>query len=338
MTCSRAPWLLLPVALLLGIAGPHAAACDSDGDVQFVCGPVSPEDLIPVPRSPWVVVSSMEDEGHLYLVDTRNHTASVLFTSDGSNRRHDTAVYGSCPGPVSRQFRPHGLSIRPGDGDSHTLYVVGHGTRESVEVFRLDTAGASPTATWVGCVVAPESANLNSVTALPDGGFAATNFNRPMGEVWEWQPATGWSKVPGSEMSGPNGLLVSEDGRWFYIGGHTDESVIRLSRGQTPVRKDEVGVGFQVDNLRWAPDGSVLAAGQAASGPATVFDCVRQGDCDGLTSRVARVDPQALTAEEIVSYPSNEFVILGTGAIQVGEEIWLGAVGGGNRIARFTIQ
>jgi sugar lactone lactonase YvrE len=159
-----------------------------------------------------------------------------------------------------------------------------------------------------------------------------------MGEVWEWQPATGWSKVPGSEMSGPNGLLVSEDGRWFYIGGHTDESVIRLSRGQTPVRKDEVGVGFQVDNLRWAPDGSVLAAGQAASGPATVFDCVRQGDCDGLTSRVARVDPQALTAEEIVSYPSNEFVILGTGAIQVGEEIWLGAVGGGNRIARFTIQ
>ena len=280
----------------------------------------------------------MEDEGHLYLVDTRDHTAAVLFPTGASRQQHDTAAYGSCPGPVSRQFRPHGLSIHPGEGGTHTLYVVGHGAREAVEVFRLDTLGASPTATWVGCVVAPDSVSLNSVTALPDGGFAATNFSRPSGEVWEWQPTAGWAKVPGSEMSGPNGLLVSEDGRWLYIGRHTDEAVIRLSRGQTPVQKNEVAVGFQVDNLRWAPDGSVLAAGQASSGQATVFGCVRQGDCDGLSSRVARVNPRTLTSQEIVSYPSNDHVILGTGAIQVGDEIWLGGAGGGDRIARFKTR
>ena len=50
------------VLCLLGLARPSAAACDPDGDVQFLCGPVSPEDLVAIPQSPWIIVSSMEDE------------------------------------------------------------------------------------------------------------------------------------------------------------------------------------------------------------------------------------------------------------------------------------
>lgn len=335
MRLPRVPVSSLACLFLFGIAGPAAAACDPDGDVQFLCGPVSPEDLIAIPQSPWVIVSSMEDEGHLYLADTRDHAATVLFPTGTSRPQHDTATYGACSGPPTAQFRPHGLSLRLGTGDSHTLYVVGHGGREAVEVFRLDTGGASPTLTWVGCVVAPETVGLNSVAALPDGGFAVTNFQFTEGELWEWQPTAGWAKVPGSETAGPNGLVVSPDGRWFYIGGWGTQSLIRLSSGQTPVQKDAVDVGFHVDNVRWAPDGSLLAAGQGRTGEATVSDCGSTGDCAGLTSRVARVDPQTLTAQEIVRYPSNDLVILGTAAIQVGEEIWLGAAGGGDRIARF---
>lgn len=45
--------------------------------------------------------------------------------------------------------------------------------------------------TLVGCVVAPDGVTFNSLTALPDGGIAAIHFNRPVGEVWEWQPVTG---------------------------------------------------------------------------------------------------------------------------------------------------
>ena len=50
------------------------------------------------------------------------------------------------------------------------------------------------------------------------------------------------------------------------------------------------------------------------------------------------MDPETLSYEEIVNYPSNKHVILGTGAIEVGDEIWLGAVGGGNRIGRFKTR
>ena len=54
-----------------------------------------------------------------------------------------------------------------------------------------------------------------------------------------------------------------------------------------------------------------------------------------VCSRVSRVDLDDFTAEEIVNYPSNDLLILGTAAIQVGDEIWVGQVAGGDRIARF---
>ena len=67
-----------------------------------------------------------------------------------------------------------------------------------------------------------------------------------------------------------------------------------------------------------------------------MITCISEGNCAGMTSRVAKVDPQTLTAQEIVRYPSSDLVVLGTAAIQVGDEIWLGSIGGGDRIARFS--
>ena len=322
-------------ALLLGAAEPSAAACEPDGEVQFLRGPVSPEDLAPVPQSPWVIVSSMVDEGHLYLADIRDHTSTVLFPTEASRPRHDTATYGACPGPLTSQFRPHGLYLRPGDNGAHMLYVVGHGVRESIEVFQLDMGGAAPTLTWVGRAVAPEALRLNSVVALPEGGFAATSPQT--GDVWEWHTGTGWNLVPGTEDIGPNGLEISRDGQWFFVGGYGSQSLIRLSRGRTPVQKDAVEVGFHIDNVRWGPGETLFAAGHLGRTRAAIGECLRQGQCDGVTSRVAQVDPQRLTAEEVVRYPSNDLLILGTVAIQVGEEIWVGGVGGGDRIARFPV-
>ena len=69
----------------------------------------------------------------------------------------------------------------------------------------------------------------------------------------------------------------------------------------------------------------------------SIFQCLGQGQCDGVTSRVARVDPDQLTTEEIVRYPSNEQFILGTVALEVNDEIWLGGIAGADRIVRFRV-
>ena len=73
------PTSLLTVLCLVGSVSPSEAQCDPDGEVEFVCGPVSPEDLVQVPRSPWIMVSGMEDDGYLYATDVRDLTSRVLF-------------------------------------------------------------------------------------------------------------------------------------------------------------------------------------------------------------------------------------------------------------------
>ena len=320
---------------LLGLAAPSAAQCEPDGDIGFVCGPISPEDLALVPDSPWVIVSSWEPDGYLSAADSRDHGTIRLFPTDTSQARPDTETYAACPGMTTDRFQSHGISLRPGRDGRHTLYVVRHGDREAVEVFEVDARGATPGLTWVGCAVAPEGLGLNAVVALPDGGFAATSPRTS--NLWEWHSGDGWTQVPGSDRIGPNGLEISADGRWFLVAGYGSQSVIRLSRGQTPVQKDAVEVGFNIDNVRWAPDGTLLAAGHRAPTPRRVGECIGRRMCEGITSHVARVDTQAMTAQEIFTYATNDYLILGTVAIEVGDELWVGGVAGGTRIARVPL-
>ena len=327
-------------ALLVGTIGPGAAGCDPIGNVRFVCDQVGPEDLVPVPGSEWVLSSGMAANGAIRLINVRDRTTTTLFPSATPRERLDKKTYDSCPGPIDlserEKFRAHGLYLSAGRNSVHTLWVVHHGTRESIEVFEFDARPKPATLTWIGCAVAPDPIGLNSVVGLPDGGFVTTNFSprgtdaagraRMMagennGEVWEWHTGTGWKIVPGSESAGANGLEISKDGKWLYIGGWGTQSVIRLSRGQTPAKKDAVGLGFRVDNLRWAPDGGLLAAGQGGTAPSQ-------------TSNVAKVDPNTLKFQELVRYPYSDAFSLGTGAIQIGKEIWV-ASARGDRIAIF---
>ena len=74
------------------------------------------------------------------------------------------------------------------------------------------------------------------------------------------------------------------------------------------MQTDSVEVGFHIDNVRWAPDGSLLAAGHLGKTMESIFQCMGQQQCESVTSRVVKVDPDRLTAEEIVRYPpTNSF-------------------------------
>ncbi|MEP7304457.1 MAG: hypothetical protein ABJA98_02955 [Acidobacteriota bacterium] len=325
-----------------GTAAPRAAGCEAVGNVQFICGVISPEDLVVVPGSEWVIASGDAAGGAITLISVRDKTTTALFPNAASKPRLDAKTYDSCPGPIDpeekERFRAHGLAIRQGRNSVHTLYAVHHGTRESIEVFELDARAKPPTLTWVGCAIAPDPIGLNSVVPLPEGGFAASNFQprgaaagranmqagEKNGELWEWHAGSGWKIVPGSEASGANGIEISKDGKWFYMGGWGNQSFIRFSRGQTPVKRDDIPVGFRLDNLRWAPDGSLIAAGQEPVAGALTM----------ATSRVIKINPSTLKIQELIRYPFNSAFNFSTVAVQVGKEMWLGSVRG-DRVARF---
>src|ERR1700686_735110 len=94
-------------------------------------------------------------------------------------------------------------------------------------------------------------------------------------------------------------------------------AVLRLSRGQTPVKRDTVPLGFRVDNIRFAPDGSILAAGQGQQ-----------------TTNVVRVDPETLKITELINQPNTESFASGTVAIPIGNDLWVGSFRG-DRLAIF---
>ena len=346
------------VVVALGVGSQiraQAPSCEPVGEIRFVCGQDGPEDLVVVPGSPWLVASAYGASGGLFAINTKEASSTRLFPSATATDRLDRQNYASCPGPLQgedrERFRTHGLYLKEGGRGVHTLYAVHHGGRESVELFELDTRATPMAITWIGCIVAPDPIGLNAVVALPDGGFAATNFDPRQppggrggfssaltagernGEVWEWHQRTGWEKVPGSEAAGANGIEISPDGRWYYVAEWGNRSFMRLSRGKTPPERQEIPLGFRVDNVRWGRDGMLLVAGQGEPGGAVTSG----GGAGNLSmSIIGRIDPTTMTYTSIVNQPTNERLSAATVAVQVGDELWAGSFRG-DRIARYPL-
>src|SRR6266446_1574556 len=90
--------LSVAFAFSQGAPVPRAAGCDPVGNVQFICGLVGPEDLVPVPGSNWVIASGDAAPGAITLVNVRDKTTTALYPSANLKQRLDAKTYDSCPG------------------------------------------------------------------------------------------------------------------------------------------------------------------------------------------------------------------------------------------------
>ena len=66
-----------------------------------------------------------------------------------------------------------------------------------------------------------------------------------------------------------------------------------------------------------------------------VTRCEGLDPCELAAARVAEVDPDTFAVEQLIDYKGNEFFRLGTVAIDVQDEIWIGGINGSYGIARF---
>jgi hypothetical protein len=316
--------------------GPPQPPCNP-ADRQWVCGQQTPEDLVALPGGQWVFSSNYTGTGGFNLIKASDRTSVVAYPSASVEEQLDRKTYPDCPGPpTAGQFTTHGLYVQAANAPVLQLMAVGHGARESIEVFRVDTRPATPALTWIGCVIAPEPIGLNSVRGLADGGFITTNWlprggdqsalqkmmgGERNGELWEWHAASGWQKVPGSEAAGANGIELSDDGKTIYMAAWGSQSFIRLSRGEMPPKRDEIPLGFRVDNIHFARDGTLIAAGQITD-PGT------------RSSRAVKVDPITLAVTQLVNRPDDAAFAGNTTVIEVGLDLWAGSYRG-DRIAIF---
>jgi hypothetical protein len=347
---------LLPgLLLLLTCAATNAAneGCESSGDYRFVCGPLNAEDLVLVPGTNWIIASGLAPGASMYLVDSVQKTWSDLYPADAPLARQDMETFGACPGsPDPNSLVTHGLSVRPGANGHSTLYVVGHGGREAIEVFDVDASSERPFLTWIGCVMTPDGMEANSVASLGDGSLLATiplHTGRTIteaidlestGAVYAWSPGdSGFTLVQGTELPYANGIEVSVDGTEFYVASSGLFTVLAYSNSN-PARllRTTKTLEFVPDNLHMGPDGSLITAGLLAEdttcgnvrGP-NAFDLAVFASCP-RPFIVWAVDPQSMEGVDIVRGPANPDFSNITMGLPVGDTIWIGTFAG-DRIA-----
>lgn len=303
----------------------------------FISGVNNAEDLIRVPGAPFVIASGRisDQEGQLYAINTETANVIEMFPDNALPPEAGTEASYGCPGPTSR-FQPHGVSIRPGEGQQHTLYVVGHGEREAIEIFSLNVDGAVPALRWTGCIPAPaEVDRFNAITALPDNRIAVTNLppresiNRGGGEVWEWSSTSGWRVVPGSTMHGPNGVVSSPDGAWLYVAEYFNRTLVKISRGQQPPIVQRVSVNYSIDNIRWSQQGQLMLTAHDRN-------CQNNGECAKISAtHVLTADPGSLNVNWLFSYATRAEFPIGTVVVDVDQELWMGGIFNTERVMRF---
>jgi hypothetical protein len=111
---------------------------------------------------------------------------------------------------------------------------------------------------------------------------------------------------------------------------------MRMSRGQSSVKKDFVTLDFRPDNIRWQADGSLYAAGQGAPTPERVAECLNKF-CADATTNVVRIDPQTLKVQSLIKDSNKETFVSSTVGLRVGREIWIGT-SHSDRVARYPVE
>lgn len=313
------------------------------GEPQLICGVENVEDLVALPHSAFIIGSGLGDamfqSGALHLIDEQAETAKKV-ELDLQSDLVAQPPYEACPAPPDAAlFSAHGLSLRSNHDGTYQLFVVNHGGRESVEVFRVTPTAAEPTFDWVGCILAPDTASsINAVAARSHGGIvlSATMANgqgspeqlfagEDTGAVYTWEAATGWVQVEDSALPGNNGIVLSDDESGVFVAAWADASVVYmpLTAGAFPQRRLELD--FYPDNIRRTYDGRLAVTGQVAT-LQDVSTCVGTDDrhC-AIDYRSALIDPASFEVTTLYDGAGNEDFGLATVTLETEDALWMGS-------------
>jgi hypothetical protein len=298
---------------------------------QFIRGVSNIEDMALTADGHWIIGSSMAHKappGGIYVIDVANHTPKKVDLSPAPATK-------LCPqGFDPAKFQPHGIDLV-----GSTLYVVNHGGRQSIEIFRVSEKSSTPTVTWTDCIPLPEDGVGNGVAARPDGTFYVSNDGpRELvrregdkllgkGNILRWS-GKAWEVVSGTDRTAWNGIVISKDGKHLYVNNTFEKKVYDFQVGSDAPPKT-LDLKFAPDNLRMAKDGTIIIAGFFPGEAGIASGCfVKDVETCGLKFALGRIDPHTLKltcTEEMEPQPGFDS---STVAIPVGKELWVGTMMG----------
>jgi hypothetical protein len=319
-----------------------------------IVGVDNAEDIVLIPGSEWVITGAMTHDGgsrpNCYFVNIRTHELRPAWP-DNVRLDLDRERFGDVEPPRAYNF--HGLDVIQ-RGSVIEVYQVNHAPhgasdgRESVEVFEIDLTPGGPALRWRGAVLGPAWLGGNDLCALPEGGFAITNFcyqgpeaakmgrdGGICGNVLEWRNRDlGWTIVEGTDFNFPNGIARAPAGDAYFVASWGHKKLVRVPRADAAVSRVEIPLDGMIDNITWTPDGAMLACVQIDE-PAELYARVEAGKTIEGPFQGVRVDPATLETSILVADDVPGF--FATTVLQIDErQVWASSAMG-NRIMVYDL-
>lgn len=339
--CSVA--LALCLFCSLSQAAEQVPPCVAGEGYEPVCGLAPPEDLELSSDGRHLLMSitpglAGQHQSRLRIMTLADHSTRDLALSYLPEAGWGDAACAVPPNGIGA----HGIHLSTRVDGRQQLLVVNHQEREAVEFVELKAVGDSWVGIWRGCVEQRGQGRFNDVAAIAQGGFVATVMfesasmapplpleqlldGRDTGYLMSWAPGLPLAKVVGSDAPFPNGVQLSDDGRHAWFAAWTAKEVRQfdLQQGRTLRR---VSLDFMPDNLAWAANGQLLAAGIETPDIFRICFNGREEHC-ASGFQLAAIEPERATADVLFKAPPG--VLAGASvAIEVGNQLYVGSYTG----------
>ena len=313
--------------------------CESNDELNVICGFKNPEDLALTPDGEYFIISEYGGQkpiqevlpGNLILfhIPTRTRqNLSITFATD-------TWGDGSCSREKGEIIAPHGLDLVKREDGALQLAVVSHLPNERVEMFEVTKTESNWDLTWRGCVSTKEKYYLNDVSLKTDGSFYASHmfdinltlsewiFNYYLkfdtGMVITWDPQNKFTELKETAGSYPNGIMLDLEKNRLAVNYNLGDETLLFDLDTMKV------LGAFKNN---GPDNVVLRDGYIwvtwhNFGLRDFEKCDGNINCT-LPWSVSKLNRDNLEIVKTYSFQSTNMGV-GTVGVKVNDELWFGS-------------
>ncbi len=324
--------------------------CESDKQIQVICGFKNSEDIVITPDNKFLFMSQMgsiapwgeNEPGNFAIMELSSNkkiipkiTLEENIWGDKTCTRKDIDGYG-----------PHGIDLVKRDDGKYQIGVVSHFPKESIEMFELKKNNSSWEMIWRGCVNVPDKFYFNDLSLKKDGSFYASHmykrnitmnewlmislFKNNSGNIVFWKDSS-FIEVEGSEGSSPNGIVLDEDSNTIYVSYNLDDKVTIFDL--TNNAKTNSYFIQSPDNPYIAKDSIWLTSLNFQ--PNDANDCILKVNCS-LPFSIHELDKKTFEVKNIYTFSKTVFG-LPTVAVPVNETVYMGSFHA-DRLGSFQIN
>ena len=324
--------------------------CESDGQIQVICGFDNSEDIVITPDNNFLLMSQMgsiapwgeNEPGNFAIMELSSNkkiipkiTLEENIWGDKTCTRKDIDGYG-----------PHGIDLVQRDDGKYQIGVVSHFPKESIEMFELKKNNLNWEMIWRGCVNVPDKFYFNDLSLKKDGSFYASHmykrnitmnewlmislFKNNSGNIVFWKDSS-FIEVEGSEGSSPNGLVLDEDSNTIYVSYNLDDKVTIFDL--TNNSKTNSYFIQSPDNPYITKDSIWLTSLNFQ--PNDANDCILKVNCS-LPFSIHELDKKTFEVKNIYTFSKTVFG-LPTVAVPINETVYMGSFHA-DRLGSFQIN